>query len=62
MLLDLDLETNGRRMGAFVYRVDQTDIVQPSPGEREGGREGGREGAMKNRNSFFSKWQQRSLK
>ena len=34
-LLDLDLETNGRRIGAFVYRVDQTEIVEPSPGEGE---------------------------
>ena len=49
MLLDLDLETNGRRMGVFVYRVDQTDIVQPSPGEREGGTEGGREGELERR-------------
>ena len=42
-LLDLDRETNGRRMGLFVYRVDQNEIVEPSPGEREGGGDDGRE-------------------
>ena len=45
LLLDLDRETNSRRLGVFVYRVDQTEIIEPAAGEREiVGREGGREG------------------
>ena len=42
LLLDLDRDTNSRRLGVFVYRVDQTEIIEPATGE---GREIGREKA-----------------
>ena len=31
-ILDLDFETNARRNGVFVYRVDQDHIIEPTEG------------------------------
>ena len=31
-ILDLDFETNARTIGAHVYRVDGSDVIEPTDG------------------------------
>ena len=32
-ILDLDLNTNARSLGAYMYRVDGNDIIEPTSGK-----------------------------